>query len=176
MKKKKDPKPFGRENRTSGIQGWCKLVPLNTINKDFETVTFLIFFFFFFWAIFKTTSDQSLHLWLQQDYPNKDSSHQNFLSFSAIWASQGALVIRNLPASAGDRRCRLDPLVGKNLWRGNGNPLQYSCLQNPINLRSLMEYSPWGCTELDMTKHAFRNLVLFAERINAQDHIILLIN
>ena len=85
-------------------------------------------------------------------------------------------MIRNLPASAGARRGRLDPLVGKNLLRGNGNPLQYSCLQNLINLRSLMGYSPWGCTELDMTEHAFRNSVLFAERISAQDHIILLIN
>ena len=28
----------------------------------------------------------------------------------------------------------------------NGNPLQYSCLENPM-----AGYSPWGCKELDMT-------------------------
>ena len=33
---------------------------------------------------------------------------------------------------------------------GNGNPLQYSHLGNPME-RNLMGYSPWGCKELDMT-------------------------
>ena len=28
---------------------------------------------------------------------------------------------------------------------GNGNPLQYSCLENPQGQRSLAGYSPWGC-------------------------------
>ena len=27
---------------------------------------------------------------------------------------------------------------------GNGNPLQYSCLENPHGQRSLAGYSPWG--------------------------------
>ena len=31
------------------------------------------------------------------------------------------------------RRCGFDPWVGKILWRRNGNPLQYSCLENPMN-------------------------------------------
>ena len=26
-----------------------------------------------------------------------------------------------------------------------GNPLQYSCLENPHRQRSLVDYSPWGC-------------------------------
>ena len=30
------------------------------------------------------------------------------------------------------RRHRFDPWVGK-IWEGNGNPLQYSCLGNPMN-------------------------------------------
>ena len=38
---------------------------------------------------------------------------------------------------------------------GHGNPLQYSCLENPRGQRSLVGYSPWGCKESDMikTKH-----------------------
>ena len=36
---------------------------------------------------------------------------------------------------------------------GHGNPLQYSGLENPHGQRRLMGYSPWGCTESDMTKH-----------------------
>ena len=36
--------------------------------------------------------------------------------------------------------------------RGHGNPLQYSCLENPHGQRSLVGYSPWGCKESDMTE------------------------
>ena len=36
------------------------------------------------------------------------------------------------------------------LGEGNGNPLQYSCLVNPLD-RSLVGYSPWGCKEVDIT-------------------------
>ena len=35
---------------------------------------------------------------------------------------------------------------------GHGNPLQYSCLENPQGQRGLVGYSPWGCKELDMTE------------------------
>ena len=34
---------------------------------------------------------------------------------------------------------------------GNGNPLQYSCLENPVE-RSLVGCCPWGHTELDTTE------------------------
>ena len=33
-----------------------------------------------------------------------------------------------------------------------GNPLQYSCLENPHGQRSLAGYSPWGLKELDTTE------------------------
>ena len=36
---------------------------------------------------------------------------------------------------------------------GNGNPLQYSYLENPMHeWRSLVGYSPWGRKESDMTE------------------------
>ena len=35
---------------------------------------------------------------------------------------------------------------------GHGNPLQYSCLENPHGQRSLVSYSPWGRKDLDMTE------------------------
>ena len=35
---------------------------------------------------------------------------------------------------------------------GNGNPLQYSCLENPHGLRRLAGYSPWSQKELDVTE------------------------
>ena len=39
--------------------------------------------------------------------------------------------------------------LGRSLGGGNGNPLQYSCLENPHGERSLVGYSPWGLKELD---------------------------
>ena len=37
-------------------------------------------------------------------------------------------------------------------WEGNGNPLQYSCLEKPWRRRSLVGHSPWGREELDTTE------------------------
>ena len=49
-------------------------------------------------------------------------------------ASQVALVVKNLPAKAGDAR-DVDsiPGSGRSPGEGNGSPLQYSCLENPID-------------------------------------------
>ena len=49
-------------------------------------------------------------------------------------ASQVALVVNNLPANAGDVRgtCFI-PGSGRYQGGGHGNPLQYSCLENPMD-------------------------------------------
>ena len=50
------------------------------------------------------------------------------------WASQVVLVLRNPPANAGDiRDAGSIPGLGGSLGRGHGNPLQYSCLENPMD-------------------------------------------
>ena len=41
------------------------------------------------------------------------------------------------------------PRSGRSPGEGNGNPLQYSCLENPHGQRSLAGYSPWGHKELE---------------------------
>ena len=47
-------------------------------------------------------------------------------------ASQVVLMVKNLPANAGDiRNVGLIPGSGRSPGGGNGNPLQYSCLENP---------------------------------------------
>ena len=44
-----------------------------------------------------------------------------------------ALVVKNLPASAGaTRNMGLIPGSGRSPRGGHGNPLQYSCLENPM--------------------------------------------
>ena len=48
--------------------------------------------------------------------------------------SQLALVVKNPPASAGDiRDTGSIPGSGRSLGGGHGNPLQYSCLENPMD-------------------------------------------
>ena len=47
-------------------------------------------------------------------------------------------MVKNLPAIAGG--LGLIPGLGRSLGEGNGNPLQYSCLENPMG----RGYSSWG--------------------------------
>ena len=44
------------------------------------------------------------------------------------------------------------PGLGRSPGGGHGNPLKYSCLENPHGQRSLAGYSPWGRKELDTTE------------------------
>ena len=46
----------------------------------------------------------------------------------------------------------LIPRLGRSLGVGSGNPLQYSLRGGSHEQRSLVDYSPWGCKELDMTE------------------------
>ena len=56
-------------------------------------------------------------------------------------------------ASAGDARdTGLILGLGRYPGGGHGNPLQYSCVENPSGQRSLVGYSPWGHKESDMTE------------------------
>ena len=43
-------------------------------------------------------------------------------------------MVKNLPANSGDSRDEgLNPGSGRSPGEGNGNPLQYSCLENPMD-------------------------------------------
>ena len=49
-----------------------------------------------------------------------------------LWASQFVLVIKIMPANAGDiRDVGSIPGLGRSPGEGNGKPLQHSCLENP---------------------------------------------
>ena len=43
------------------------------------------------------------------------------------------------------------PSSGRSSGEGNGNPLQYSCLENPMD-GGVAGYSPWGRKESDTTE------------------------
>ena len=44
------------------------------------------------------------------------------------------------------------PGLGTSPRGEHGNPLQYSCLENPLGQRNLVDCSSWGHKELDMTE------------------------
>ena len=51
--------------------------------------------------------------------------------YSMERASQVVLLVKNLPANAGDSGSI--PGLGRSPGEGNGDPLQYSCLGNPMD-------------------------------------------
>ena len=63
------------------------------------------------------------------------------------------LVVKNLSANAGDIRDAVLILgLGRSPGGGHGNPLQYSCLENPMDRGSLEGSRSWGHRELDSTE------------------------
>ena len=54
----------------------------------------------------------------------------------------GGSVVKNPPASGG---AGLIPGSGRSPGEDNGNPLQYSCLRNPMDRGSMVHYSSWSC-------------------------------
>ena len=55
---------------------------------------------------------------------------QNYIYTPTNGASQVMLVVKNLPANAGDMR---DETQVRSPGEGKGNPLQYSCLENSMD-------------------------------------------
>ena len=79
-------------------------------------------------------------------------------------ASQVALVVKNPPANAGDLRdAGLILGLGRSPGGRHSNPLQYSCLENPME-RSLAGYSPQGHRESDTTE---ATLTQFSKRLGS---------
>ena len=64
-----------------------------------------------------------------------------------MWGFPGGAVVKNPPVNAGDARGMGSiPGLGRSLGGGNGNPLQYSCLENS------MDRGAWQATVYGVTK------------------------
>ena len=89
-----------------------------------------------------------------------------------LWASQVALVVKNPPANAEDKRDTGSiPGLGRSPGGGHGNPLQYSCLENPIDRGAW-----WAIVhihrvaELDMTEVTYHvHMDLLGNQLSAGD-------
>ena len=63
------------------------------------------------------------------------------------WPPQVALVVKNLPANAGDLRdLGSIPGLGRSPGGGHGYPLQYSSLENP------MDRADWWATSIGLQR------------------------
>ena len=78
-----------------------------------------------------------------------------------IWGFPDGAVVKNLPVNAGDSR---DPGsisgLGRSPEGGNGNTLQYSCLENSMD-RGTYRASVHGVAESDMTEYLSTWIYLF---------------
>ena len=69
----------------------------------------------------------------------------------SIFVLVGTKMVKNPPANAGDSRDEgLIPGSGRSSGVGNGNPFQYSCLENP------MDRGTWRATVYGVTKNQTR--------------------
>ena len=55
----------------------------------------------------------------------------SYSTLPSIWASLVAQLVKNVPANSGDAGSI--PGSGRPPGEGNGNPLQYSCLENSMD-------------------------------------------
>ena len=80
------------------------------------------------------------HKWKQ------NKPHLSYVSWGFPGGSDG----KESACNAGD--LGFIPGLGRSAGGMHGNPLQYSCLENPLGQRSLVGYSPWGHKKLDTTE------------------------
>ena len=81
-----------------------------------------------------------------------------------FWGFPGGAVVKYPPAIAGDADSV--PWSGRTPRVGNGNPLQFSYLENLPGQRSLADWSLWGCKESHMTEHAWIIIINFNYHMN----------
>ena len=96
--------------------------------------------------------DQLNHILGRGDWPAKGEG--NSLTGGEISLGSefpGGSEGKESACSAGDQG--FIPGPGRFSGEGNGNPLQYSCLENPMDGGAWQAiYSPWDCKELDTTE------------------------
>ena len=66
-------------------------------------------------------------------YPDVVDNMKNLLKDMPVTACELPRWLSGKESTCQCRRCRFDPCIGKIPGGGNGNPLQYSCLDNPMD-------------------------------------------
>ena len=77
-----------------------------------------------------------------------DFKYHHFATPNALVGFPGGSVVKNTPANAGDVG---SIPVGRYPGEGNSNPLQYSCLENPMDTGACWSTVHGVTKEVDMT-------------------------
>ena len=105
-----------------------------------------------FWIMCSCSRENHLH---------QDTQHNN----EGLTQIKKAILFMSFPGGSDGKKsvCNvgylgLIPGSGRSPVEGHGNPLQYSCLENPMDQGAWVGYSPWGRKELDTTEWLTLNL------------------
>ena len=98
-------------------------------------------------SLLNSTRKSSLQLLPNRSFSIQWESH--FFLIEVYWCPWW-LSSKESTCNAGDPR--LIPGLGRFPEEGNGNPLQYSCLENPMDRGAYWWASPWGHKDSDMTE------------------------
>ena len=80
--------------------------------------------------------------------------------FKQLYGFPDGPVVKNPPANAGDARDESSiPGSGRSPGEGNGNPLQYSCLGNPMDRGACWATVHGGLKGSDTTECTHRDLI-----------------
>ena len=109
------------------------------------------FFFFFFFFFFFDAHLNEFFIYFEYWLPG---SSEDFSSSSD--SKESACHVGDVDSIPGS---------GRSPGEGNGNPLYYSCLENPHGQRSLVDYSLWGCKEPDTTERLSTHAYWFLSAI-----------
>ena len=91
----------------------------------------------------------------QQPRPSEKPKKHHVLPSKGLSGGSGS---KESACSAGDLGSI--PGSGRSPGGGNGNPLQCSCLENPMDRGVRQRYSPWGHRESDLTERLAQTLGL----------------
>ena len=80
----------------------------------------------------------------------RDTVHGVAKSWTWLWGFPGGSEVKASACNAGDPGSI--PGLERSPGEGNGNPLQYSCLENPMDRGAWLGYSPQGRRESDTTE------------------------
>ena len=123
------------------------------------------------WPLLRSKRPPGLHLCRKAPWRSKGRGHQPIIGAvkppTTLYA--GIHVGKKTHTHVGECPKNLPAMRQSWVWslrweipgKGNGNPLRYSCLENPVGQRSLVGYSPWDHKESDTTGRLTFSLSLF---------------
>ena len=82
------------------------------------------------------------YVWLSPFTVQPETTTTSFIGFSPIQGFPDGSDGKESACNAGDQGSILG--LGRSPGKGQGNPFQYSCLENPHTQRNPVGYSPWG--------------------------------